>query len=135
MSTPPLPARTVLIIEPDATTAQLYCRELGRHFRVLTCATARDGAALIASEPLSAVVLEPSGAAATLDAIEAALGDALSTAGLPLVMCSVLDDRRVGHTLGASLYLVKPVLPAALLAALTNVLTANALVGSSADSQ
>jgi DNA-binding response OmpR family regulator len=125
MSTPE-PARTVLIIEPDATTVELYRRELSRHFRILTCATASAGAALIASEPLSAVVLEPSGAEPSLEAVEAALGEALCTSDLPLIICSILDDRSVGHALGASLQLVKPVLPATLLTALTSLLTASA---------
>lgn len=121
MSTP-APARTVLIVEPDATTAQLYRRELGRHFQVLTCSTARDAAEVITAEPLSAIVLEPSGAASTADAVVASLKDAVAVSATPLIICSVLDDRSVGQALGASLYLVKPVLPASLFAALTNLI-------------
>jgi DNA-binding response OmpR family regulator len=115
------PARTVLIIEPDALTAQLYHRELGRRFRVITCPTASAGAAVIADEALSAVVLEPAGAEATLEAVVAALKSDIHEHALPLIICSVLDDRQVSRTLGAVVHLVKPVLPATLLAAISAI--------------
>lgn len=115
----PAPARTVLIIEPDATTAQLYRRELGRHFRVLTCATAGEGAFLIGQEALCAVVLEPSGAEASFEAVANALKNLIRAHALPLIICSVLDNRQISRSLGAAAHLVKPVLPATLLVTVT----------------
>jgi DNA-binding response OmpR family regulator len=40
---------------------------------------------------------------------------------VPIILCSALDERKRGLELGASAYLVKPVLPAALLEALRRV--------------
>jgi DNA-binding response OmpR family regulator len=42
--------------------------------------------------------------------------------GIPLIVCSTLDERRRGIALGAAAYLVKPTLPATLLATLQQVL-------------
>jgi DNA-binding response OmpR family regulator len=41
---------------------------------------------------------------------------------VPVVVCSVLDERRRGLSLGVTAYLIKPVLPTALLNALNQVL-------------
>lgn len=114
MSTPE-PALTVLVIEPDAATADLYRRELSRCFRVLTSPGARHAAALLAAEDAWAVVLEPLGAEAELEALAAALADHIATHRRALIVCSVLDDRRWSEALGADYHLVKPVLPATLL--------------------
>lgn len=114
MSTPE-PAPTVLVIEPDATTADLYRRELSRRFRVLTSPSARRAAGYLAVEDVRAVVLEPLGAEADLEALRSALADPTAPHPRALIVCSVLDDRRWSEMLGAACHLVKPVLPMTLL--------------------
>ena len=125
MSTPE-PALTVLVIEPDAATADLYRRELSRRFRVLTCPGARQAAALVAAEDARAVVLEPLGAETELEALRSALADRTATHACALIVCSVLDDRRWSETLGAECHLVKPVLPMTLLEAVMEACAAHA---------
>ncbi len=58
------PCHTILVIEPDEVTAELYRRELARRFRVLTGSSATAGAAIADREDLCGVVLEPLGAEA-----------------------------------------------------------------------
>jgi DNA-binding response OmpR family regulator len=115
------PDQTVLIIEPDAITAELYRRELSRRFRVLTCPTATSGAAIISREALCAVVLEPLGAEASADVVSTVLAKHTYGQALPLIICSVLDDPDVSRALGAKRHLVKPVLPATLLATVSSL--------------
>lgn len=114
----------VLILEDDAATRELYRREVGRTFRVLTSADEQEAQALLNAERVDALVLEP-----------AALGDGEwwfvdwvhgQLPELPIVVCSILDMRNRSAELGAAAYLIKPVTPAALTNALGLVLTPSA---------
>jgi DNA-binding response OmpR family regulator len=116
--------RVVLLWEDDAATRKLYRRELGRTFRVLTCGGEQEAVALLGSEPVDALVLEP-----------AALREGLQGESwwfmawlhnehphLPVVVCSILDLRGRSTELGAAAYLIKPVTPAELVTTLSAVL-------------
>ncbi len=114
----------VLIVEPDAATRELYARALRREYRVVECAEAQAALALVQGETFGAIVLEPSyGDERGWQAL-AALREHTGRA-VPLVLCSVLDERRRGMALGAAAYLVKPVLPARLLETLRAVMEQN----------
>ncbi len=113
---------TVLIIEQDDATRELYQRELGRHYDVLGSSNANHSIELLQNEPIDIVVLEPAMADGAGWQLIEALRQVHSGAPTPIVLCSALDERKRGKSLGAAAYLVKPVLPATLLDTLNRVL-------------
>lgn len=114
----------ILIVEADVATRELYRRELGRTYCVEACASAREAVAVLQNQQIKAIVLEP-----------ATLGDEVwwFLSQLPpesnghklerpsIILCSTVDDRRRWSQMGASVYLIKPVVPERLLAALDKV--------------
>jgi DNA-binding response OmpR family regulator len=109
------PRPSILIVEDDAATRELYQRELGRTYPVLACGDEQVAYSLLQGETISVIVLEITAlhdqewnfvtAARTLPGY----GD------LPIIVCSTLDERRRGAELGVAAYLVKPVVPKTLL--------------------
>lgn len=106
---------TILLIEPDAATRELYRRELSDRYHVLTLPDDHDAFALLRTYHVDAIVLEPDLAGSSGWDLIVSLKATLRTARIPIIVCSVLDERRRGKQLGVFTYLVKPVLPATLL--------------------
>jgi DNA-binding response OmpR family regulator len=107
------PGHAILIVEQDTPTRELYVRELGRDYRVFACRDEREALRLLGDQQISAIVLEPGSAGGW--ALLAALKRATDMRAIPVILCSTLDERKLGMELGASAYLVKPVLPVTLL--------------------
>lgn len=105
------PVTSLLLLEPDRATRQLYTRELSKHWRVVAVERAAEVLDVLASEVIGAVVLELGAAGAEqwqlLTQVRAQSGDATP----PIIICSAVDERGKGYELGASAYLVKPVSP------------------------
>lgn len=77
---------------------------------------------LLRTTPIAALVLEPAiFAAPGWDGL-ATISHMCAALGIPLIVCSTLDERRRGIALGAAAYLVKPTLPATLVATLRQVI-------------
>jgi len=110
--------RTILIVDNDRPTLELYQRELGREYRVLTCTDELEASAVLGVEDVSAVVVEPVALGEDGWAHLAAMTHMPSQEPVPVLVCSTQDDRRRDFALGAVACLVKPVLPTTLLAAL-----------------
>ncbi len=104
-----LPA--ILIIDDNNPTLELYAGALRQDYRVFTCSNQHDARAILAREAVQLVVLEPT--AAGYQGWEL-LKEILRAYAIPVIICSVLEDRRVGLEAGASAYLIKPVLPTTL---------------------
>jgi DNA-binding response OmpR family regulator len=112
------PRPAVLIIESDPATSDLYARELGHHFTVLACENVAEALQVLEQRPFDAIVLEPVGLGALgWDLLRTARNHLLNCR-TPFVICSTLDDRKIGMDRGAAVYLVKPVLPAMLISVL-----------------
>jgi hypothetical protein len=104
------PQKLVLVIDDDPAALELSRRSLVKlGFSVVTAASGQDGIAL-AKEIRPAVI--------TLDILMpgmdgwqvlSALKEDPDTAGIPVVMMSMVDDRELGFALGAADYLMKPV--------------------------
>ena len=112
---------TILIIENDPPTLELYRRELGRDFRVLACFSKSETLDAIDSQSPKAIILEP----AALDEEGWDLLNAIATLpdrSLPVILCTILDERKRGLQAGAAAHLTKPVLPSALIEALHKVI-------------
>ncbi|HHY53966.1 MAG TPA: response regulator [Chloroflexi bacterium] len=102
---------TVLILDRDEATCDLYRRELGQRFTVLTAVEERDAWRLLTTEEVDGVILEPAvleDEAWSFIARLHALGRYRHT---PIILCSTLDARRRGAELGIAAYLIKPVVP------------------------
>ena len=123
---------TVMLLEDDAATRELYRRELSRSFAVMACGSEQEvGTQLSAAEEhgtnVDVLVLEP--AALKSDARHFVTSVRRLYPRLPIVVCSVLDMRGRSAELGASVYLIKPVTPAVLANTLTAVLGEQTNIG------
>jgi DNA-binding response OmpR family regulator len=114
--------RVVLIGEPDEPTNELYQRTLRTAFHVIAAPDAHALLAALHTHPVAVVVLEPTLFGAQSWARLPEISSACSERGIPLIICSTLDERRRGIELGATMYLIKPTLPATLLDAVRRVL-------------
>ena len=113
--------QAILIVEHDEPTRELYLRELSRDFRVFGCCDACAALEMLRAHDIHAVVLEPGAIDGSGWDLLSDLKGAADTRAIPVILCSALDERKRGLELGASVYLVKPVLPAALLEAVRRV--------------
>lgn len=102
---------TVLIIESDPPTLELYRRELSREFKVLACLTEEDALRMAEVADLCAVVLEPAIAGGDGWCLVSTLSKTFASRQVPIILCSTQDDRMRGMQEGAAAFLVKPVLP------------------------
>jgi DNA-binding response OmpR family regulator len=118
--------KTVLIIENDQNTLELYQRFLKRFYRVISCSNESDALELAKNHPVATIVLEPASPGGQGWALLKKLRTMPQTAGIPIILCSTQDARRQGTELGATLFLLKPVLPNALHAAIRQVLVGTA---------
>ena len=113
--------QAILIVEHDEPTRELYLRELSREFRVFACCDECTALELLRAHNIHAVVLEPGAADGSGWDLLVELKHTAGTRAVPVILCRALDERKRGLELGASAYLVKPVLPAALREALRRV--------------
>jgi DNA-binding response OmpR family regulator len=103
---------TILVLDDDVLSLELYSRELSSNYRVIACERMEDARQCLKNNLLTAVILEP--------AMNGEDGWLLlreirsSPDPLPVIVCSVLDERKVGLEQGADAFLVKPVLPTTL---------------------
>ncbi len=114
--------QAILIVEHDQPTRDLYRRELSRDYQIYDCADERDALDLLRSHSVDAVVLEPARPDGRGWALLTMLQRAAATRVIPVILCSALDERKRGLELGATAYLVKPVLPVTLLETLRRVI-------------
>jgi len=112
---------TILIIEADPNTADLYRRELSHDYTVLTCTDEAQVLEILHTGQLKAVVLEPIGLGKWGREMLATIKSNPNTQTIPVVVCSTQDERRKGPEMGAAYCLVKPVLPSTLLHVLHKV--------------
>ena len=114
---------TILIIEKDQATLELYCRELNRDFDVLVGSGKNEVLQTIKAQNVNAIVLEPAAwNGQGWDLLDKILALPPELRSFPIVLCSVLDERKRGLDMGAAAFLVKPVLPSQLLDTVRQVL-------------
>ena len=113
--------QTILIVDDDLATLELYQRELQREFRVLTCTDELQASEVLGSEDVSAIVLEPVALGEQGWAKLASITHKSTNRPVPVLVCSTQDDRRRDMEMGATACLVKPVLPTTLLDVLRQI--------------
>jgi DNA-binding response OmpR family regulator len=117
----------ILLLEADEETGELYERELGRHYRVFRCQDEVEAFRFLETADVQAIVLEPGVSEGGGWRLLECLRDIPRLSSVRIVLCSTLDERRRGLSLGASAYLVKPILPVTLLDTLSQVLVRQVL--------
>lgn len=105
------PKRTVLILDNDEVTRELYRRELERRFAVVTANNEQEAWDAITAGAVDGVVLEPAALEDDEWAFVGRLRISEAHRRVPIVVCSTMDARRRGAELGAVAYLIKPVTP------------------------
>jgi DNA-binding response OmpR family regulator len=113
---------SILIVEDDPATCALYQRTLGGTYRVIMRSNGAQALKVLQSQPVSALVLEPSVAYGQGWALIAEVRATPAISRVPIVVCSSVDARRRGLALGGTAYLLKPIQPTALLATLQQLL-------------
>lgn len=117
--------RAILIIDRDQSTRELYQRALQASYQVVADADAQHVASLIHEHGIHALVIEPGPLGSLGWELMAQLRRDPRTSALPIIICTAQDERRRGIGLGAAAYLVKPVLPDALLKTLHEIMPAD----------
>lgn len=107
---------TILIIDQDPSTRELYRRELALLYRVFACADENEARQVLSLQKMNVLVLEPVGCG--WDLFYELKGS------LPVIVCSTSEVRNVHIRKQLAACLVKPVLPANLLDSVQCVLAA-----------
>ena len=102
----------ILVLDDDLLSLELYSRELSSNYRVIACERVEDARDCIKNNLLTAVILEP--AVNGEDGWRFLIEIRSASTPLPVIVCSVLDERKIGLEQGADAFLVKPVLPTTL---------------------
>ena len=106
---------TILIVEDDPPTLELYRRELSRSYQVLACTDEQEALKALRTKALCAMVLEPALLGGRGWALLTTIKNSPQGHDIPVILCSTLDKRKRGLEMGAAACLVKPVLPTTLL--------------------
>src|SRR5436189_3796740 len=99
---------SVLIVEDDPPTLELYRRELSRTYHVLACSEERQALELLRTQAVCALVLEPAVLGGRGWDLLTAIKNSPQAHAVPVILCSTLDRRRRGMEMGAAACLVKP---------------------------
>jgi DNA-binding response OmpR family regulator len=104
------PEATVLVIDDDPAARDLMARGLSKeNFKVVTAPSGEDGIRIareIKPDIITLDILMPG-----MDgwAVLRALKSDLALCDIPVIMISMMDDKEMGHTLGAADFLPKPI--------------------------
>jgi signal transduction histidine kinase len=105
----------VVVIEDDDDAAALLSETLGRSgYRVLRAAGGAEGLRLAREQDPVAVTLDVMMPEMDGWRVLQAMRADRRLSGIPVIVCSIVDNRPLGYSLGASDYLLKPVDPQAL---------------------
>lgn len=115
------PEPAILLIEPDAATRELYHRELSSAYRVFSYPDIGNALDILLTHNIRALVIEPTLRRTSGWEFVARITQMPDTRHIPVIVCSVLDERGRGKECGVYTYLIKPVLPSTLLEVLGRV--------------
>jgi DNA-binding response OmpR family regulator len=99
----------ILVIDDDVLSLELYSRELSNNYQVITSESVEGARENLKSHTFSVLIIEP-----TINGDEgwALIKEIRASPNSPVVIiCSVVDDRKVGFEQGADAFVVKPALP------------------------
>ena len=101
---------SILVIDDDAAARNLLVRILSKEgYRVIEAATGEAGLRLAAEHQPNAITLDVVMPGMDGWAVLSALKSDPSLAGIPVIMLTIMDEKRLGYMLGADEYLTKPI--------------------------
>jgi response regulator RpfG family c-di-GMP phosphodiesterase len=107
---------TILLVEDDLATRELYERELGRNYHVLATILSDDILDLACQPFICLIVFGLDAPKQKNMLVLEHIQEALSGRNVPIIAYSSSDDRSQAINLRLAEYLVQPVLPSLLLA-------------------
>jgi signal transduction histidine kinase/CheY-like chemotaxis protein len=111
--------RTILVVDDDSVTREMLTRVLAKEgYQVVAAARGEDCLRLAREIHPQAITLDVMMPGMDGWAVLSALKADAALADIPVIMLSIVDDMRLGQTLGASDYLTKPLDRSRLVAAL-----------------
>ncbi|HEY8562149.1 MAG TPA: response regulator [Pyrinomonadaceae bacterium] len=112
----------VLIIEDDPDMADLLSQTVAKAgYRTLTADAGKPGLQIAREKEVAAILLDVMMPGMDGWKVLQALKSDNRTAQIPVIVCSIVDNRPLGYRLGASHYFVKPVEPRQLTAVLQDI--------------
>lgn len=114
---------SIVILDKDSVTLELYRRELASEYSVITCETVDEVQNLLQKQKFDILILEPVGLGEKGWDLFDKIQTVSSGASIPIVICSTKSISRSILQRGAATYLVKPVIPTDLHAAIRQVLS------------
>ncbi|HET7024406.1 MAG TPA: response regulator [Gemmatimonadales bacterium] len=103
-------AGRILVIDDESSVRTLMRRFLAREgFTVDEAASGAAGLALARETPPDAITLDVMMPGMDGWEVLAALKDDPALAGIPVIMLTIVDDKKLGYALGATEYLTKPI--------------------------
>jgi signal transduction histidine kinase/DNA-binding response OmpR family regulator len=101
---------TILVVDDDASVRELIERHLRNEgYAVASAANGEEGLRLARELHPRAITLDVMMPGMDGWSVLAALKKDPGTADIPVIMCTILDDRNMGFTLGASDFMTKPI--------------------------
>jgi CheY-like chemotaxis protein len=102
--------RPILIIDDELDALDLLTRTLtGDGFRVITARTGEEGLELAKRENPAVITLDVELPGSDGWQVLKAFKADPDLAHIPIILCTIVDDKNRGHALGASEFLVKPI--------------------------
>jgi CheY-like chemotaxis protein len=115
-------SRTVLVVDDNRDTLELFRRHLSAHgYHVVVAQQAQEAIALARRLRPHAITLDLMMPDMNGWDLMQALLNGATTRHIPVIVCSVLKQKELALSLGATLFLEKPVAEGALVAALANL--------------
>lgn len=112
----PAPGNTVVVVDDDPVVLDILTRYLtGEGYKVVTVDRGEDAVRVCREVRPAAVTLDVMMPEVDGWSVLAALKADPELAGIPVIMLTIVEDRNLGHALGAADYLFKPVDPERLL--------------------
>jgi GAF domain-containing protein/DNA-binding response OmpR family regulator len=103
-------AGTVLVIDDEAVVRELMHRFLSKEdFRVLTAVTGEEGLRLAREQRPDAITLDVMMPGMDGWTVLSTLMASPDLVDIPVIMLTIVDDKKTGYALGASEYLTKPI--------------------------
>jgi signal transduction histidine kinase/CheY-like chemotaxis protein len=109
-SEPPPKGGVVLVIDDDTDIHEMLRRTLGRQgFSVVSARTGEDGIRMAREIRPNVITLDVKMPGIDGWTVLANLKNDLTTADIPVIMLTMVDNRNLGYALGAAEYLTKPI--------------------------
>lgn len=99
----------LLLVENDPLTLPLYQRELSPQYTIITCESELYAVTALQEEKIDLIILEPANGNGWVWGFLDSLKQDERTQSIPVIFCTVVDERKKGMEKGAVAYLLKPV--------------------------